>query len=236
MQYAENFHSLGQKSIPFTRLCEMMAANLQGMRGSFEMMHRNGLIWSHLLRLFSAVSVICIGLVFLFGRGAQADSDVIGSSGWDYSDKSRLSFSAPLPTAPDQKFGVGVATSSLLTVSSPSLSTWHRLGHDSVVQSYFNVSGTSPGLSLSAGGAYKLMVHQFRNTNLYLGGGAGLGLVVDDLYFSLAALGGFQFTIPSVSNLLISVDAGPAIQVIDGTANLIISAPGVIGLSLHYLL
>ena len=136
-------------------------------------------------------------------------------------------------------FGLGVGAVSKLTGTDTALVAQFDFSSANSVQAFAGIGGTSP-FSFGLGGLFKRTIKTFSLGGFHLGGGLGLGsgqtLKGSAFFFSVAAIGGFHFSLPGVDRIQISVDAGPVLNVLDGTANLTLGGlSSALGLSLVYL-
>lgn len=102
------------------------------------------------------------------------------------------------------------------------------------IQAFLGVQNTRGNFDFGLGGMYKFTLSGDRRAGFHLGPGFAVGTVGDDFAFSIYGMVGAHFTL--FERLLLSVDGGPMLSVIDGDANFRMRAMGeTLGLGIHYL-
>ncbi len=106
------------------------------------------------------------------------------------------------------------------------------------IQAFLTVPSTRGGFQFGAGGAYKFTIAGNQRAGFHVGPALVLGTVSvlgqSKFAFSLGGAVGAHYTL--VERLILSVDGGPMISVVDGDVNFRLSPFGeFLGLSLHYL-
>lgn len=103
------------------------------------------------------------------------------------------------------------------------------------IQALFGINQSRSAFSFGVGGAYKFTIAGDRRTGFHVGPGFTVGTVHKDFAFTIHGMFGGHFTI--FERLILSVDAGPIFEVIDGDADFRLRPMGnALGLSLHYIL
>lgn len=100
------------------------------------------------------------------------------------------------------------------------------------------INKTLGAFEFGVGGIYKFTVLGDRRTGFHMGPGVSVGTVAvggkSKFGFSISGLAGAHWTI--FDRMIVSVDGGPAVAVVDGDANFSFRPIGdLLGLSLHYL-
>jgi hypothetical protein len=154
----------------------------------------------------------------------------------------------------DMQFGAGLATSTAIMHSATALSSWVTLDHSHHIQGYFSVPGTSGRFQFALGGIYKTIIVGTLRNGFHVGGGLALGVpsysfggmdfdfesgeakTKTPFFFNLIGNAGIHFTLPGVDHILVNLDAGPVLSVIDGNVDFSISGYSpLLGISVHYL-
>ncbi len=99
----------------------------------------------------------------------------------------------------------------------------------------FAVQNTSP-FTFNIGGLYKHKLSHGGNSGFHVGGGLGLGTVASTFGFSVAGVAGIHYNLPGTTDLVLHVDAGPVLTIIDGSATFALSPfSGIFGATLVYM-
>jgi len=101
-----------------------------------------------------------------------------------------------------------------------------------------SVNRTLGTFEFGVGGIYKFTVAGDRRAGFHVGPGVSVGTVAvgakSEFGFGIAGVAGGHWTL--FDRLIVSVDGGPALGVVDGNANFSLKPLGeILGLSLHYL-
>jgi hypothetical protein len=160
---------------------------------------------------------------------------------------------SPTPTnfsTTSKRVGLGFTTAGPLTSGGniPGFSGWFELSGADSLQAVFGIGSTDP-FQFGLGGYFRHRVAGNENAGFHLGGGLLLGTVGNtvtvagvtgsntDFYIAISPLAGFQFNVPTLSNIFMSVDGGLNFVIVDGNFNLsATSLSPALGLSIHYLL
>ena len=137
-----------------------------------------------------------------------------------------------------KQVGLGLSTNTpgLPSVTSSALSGWIHLGTGKALQLTFGVGGTSPKFSMGLGSYYKYTLAASGNTGFHIGGGFGLGSILGKFFFGVGPVAGIHFFFPGLDHLLINMDAGATLTVVDGTVNFLTgNLSSILGASIHYL-
>lgn len=106
------------------------------------------------------------------------------------------------------------------------------------LQTIFTINGTRGNFYFAVGGIYKFTVAGNARAGFHVGPGVTLGTVPtgteSKFGFSLVGLAGGHFTL--FERLILSVDGGPQLSVVDGNTDFRLKPMGeLLGLSVHYL-
>lgn len=144
-----------------------------------------------------------------------------------------LSFFAPKANAAT---AVGVADTSTF-MTGQSISALFSNNKD-WIQAMMNVQGVKGSFRFSVGGAYKFTVAGTERAGFHIGPGLALGTTGtangSKFFFSLVGMFGGHYTL--FERLILSVDGGPVLGVVDGDVDFGVKPMGeLLGLSVHYL-
>jgi hypothetical protein len=106
------------------------------------------------------------------------------------------------------------------------------------IQAMMNLRSVSGDVEFSVGGAYKFTVAGTNRAGFHIGPGLSLGTVAagGESNFAFAIVGMFGGHYTLFERLLLSVDGGPILSVVDGNVDFGIAPMGtLLGLSIHYL-
>ncbi|MCC7440022.1 MAG: hypothetical protein IT285_00215 [Bdellovibrionales bacterium] len=150
----------------------------------------------------------------------------------------------------NSRTGLGLSAATVL-VNATALSSIHLIDDKNAVQTYFAI-GTSSPFGFGLGGMYKHTVAGDRKAGLHIGGGLGLGTAGSTaaaqafgiggnssvFYLTFGGNAGVHFSVTREDNVLISVDGGVILNIVDGNASFGIRgfSDDTLGLSVHYLL
>lgn len=176
---------------------------------------------------------------------------VSGSALWAAPPAKRAPAAAPSATArADEpvrsrfsRLGLGLSTISVGNASS-AFSIWGDIDTKKSFQGLFAIGSTDP-FQFGVGGALRFTVSGNQATGFHLGGGLNLGSIANPnaaatgsataFYIVIQPLAGIHFSLPSLSNIQLSLDGGPSFQVVDGDFQLGIGGlSSALGLSVHY--
>lgn len=106
------------------------------------------------------------------------------------------------------------------------------------LQTYMAIESTQGAFTFGLGAIYKFTVAGDAKTGFHVGPGFSVGTVPvsgkSKFAFSIFGMAGGHFTI--FDRLILSVDAGPMVSVVDGDANFRMKPMGeLLGLGVHYL-
>lgn len=140
--------------------------------------------------------------------------------------------------------GMGLSTARNLTFTETALTGWMDLGDGNAIQAFAALGGIDPFV-FGVGGLFKRTVLGSEQSGLHLGGGLGIGTVAgvgatggatSNFAFALNGIAGFHFIVPNTERMLISLDGGPAMTIIDDNIDVTMGAIGsLLGLSVIYL-
>jgi hypothetical protein len=146
-----------------------------------------------------------------------------------------------------KKYGVGIAAVERLTGTTTALTGSVQFSQDDLFQAFFGIGGTNGAFQFGIAGLYKHTVTEAESVGFHVGGGFGVANVVssvtvgattvssDKMAFALTAIGGIHFSLPQVSRLKFSVDAGPILTISDNVTDFSIQALSpALGLSVIY--
>ncbi len=155
-----------------------------------------------------------------------------------YGKFDRIKYSRSQTQGPRSKqMGLGISSGSTSVVyldAAPSL--WLNMGRRQALQIYMGVKQTSPGLTFGVGGTYKYTLSGNAHSGLHVGGGLGLGTVIDSFFVNFSGVGGIHMFIPGLDHILFNFDAGLTLSVIGGKVQFFASGfSPILGLSVHYL-
>lgn len=110
--------------------------------------------------------------------------------------------------------------------------------NDDWLQTIFTINGTRGNFYFAVGGIYKFTIAGNARAGFHVGPGVTLGTVPtgtgSEFGFSLVGLAGGHFTL--FERLILSVDGGPQLSVVDGNTDFRLKPMGeLLGLSVHYL-
>ncbi len=133
------------------------------------------------------------------------------------------------------QWGLGISSADNIIPVAVAASFWLAFNQDSALQGYFGILATSP-FTFGVGALYKHTVAGGNYAGLHLGGGLGLGTVQGVFNLNIDAVVGFHFFLPSLKNILVNVDFGPSLNILDGATNFKVGGLGtILGLSIHYI-
>ncbi|OFZ19245.1 MAG: hypothetical protein A2X94_05670 [Bdellovibrionales bacterium GWB1_55_8] len=139
-----------------------------------------------------------------------------------------------------KRLGFGLASVEGFTMGSASLLGVLELNTDNALHVYLTLPSTSP-FQFSVGSAFKHVVARKDRASVHVGAGLALGTIATtsasaDFLLSVAGVVGLELGFPGADNVIIHLDGGPAIQVLDGEADFGIGAfSGLLGLSVAYM-
>lgn len=138
-----------------------------------------------------------------------------------------------LPVNAESRIGLGYFDSDNLSRQGDNLSALYSVNED-WAQAFFGIYHTNDSFSFSIGGAYKFTVMGDKNAGLHIGPGLAMGTVNDKFLFSAYGLAGFHYAI--LDRLMVSVDGGPILNLVDDEVDFSLQPAGnLLGLSVHYL-
>lgn len=159
-------------------------------------------------------------------------------------------------------FGLGLATTQnlvssatlVLAGSTTALSGLLDIGGGNVVQANVGIGSTSGGFSFGVSGFFKHTLFGGKSAGFHAGGGLGLGTMGSGsslasvasataattsktvFVVGLAGLAGVHAMFPGSDDVLLSVDGGPLLTIVDGSANFMMGGlSSALGFSVHYL-
>lgn len=132
---------------------------------------------------------------------------------------------------------LGVADTSNVSTGQSLSALFSTAGGD-WIQALLGVESTRGSFVFGLGGIYKFTVAGNARTGFHVGPGATIGTVAvggkSKFAFGFSGLAGGHFTL--FDRLMLSVDGGPMLAVVDGDANFALKPMGtLLGLSVHYL-
>jgi hypothetical protein len=106
------------------------------------------------------------------------------------------------------------------------------------IQAYFGVNDTSGGFHFGLGGAYKFTIAGTGAAGIHVGPGLSLGNMAtgngNKIFFTIQGLVGGHITV--LDRLILGVDGGPILAIVDGDTSFRLKPTGqILGLSVHYL-
>ncbi|HTL12439.1 MAG TPA: hypothetical protein VL588_08115 [Bdellovibrionota bacterium] len=148
-----------------------------------------------------------------------------------------------VPTAGNTRTGIGITAGGTF-IGTSGVSTYHIFDEANALQTYFGIAGVNGVFRFGMGAQYKHTVAGSQRAGLHIGGGLGLGTTAGAaaagsvFFIEFTGNVGIHFTVGHDDNVLISVDAGPGISIVNGAADFAIKSPtdDTLGLSVHYLL
>lgn len=154
-----------------------------------------------------------------------------------------LALSAPAFAAPrsiasngSSMTALGIADTSNVSVSQ-SISAMFSMNRN-WLQTFMTIDRTQGTFVFGLGGIYKFTVAGDARTGFHVGPGFAIGTVPvngkSKFAFSIFGMAGAHYTL--FNNLILSVDGGPMVSVVDGDANFQMKPMGeTLGLGIHYL-
>jgi hypothetical protein len=133
-----------------------------------------------------------------------------------------------------KRHGLGFASISTGVGNSTVLTGWIPFKPSMGIQAYLGIPTTAGSFNFLAGGAFKATVAGNSQAAIHVGGNLLMGAVASNFTVAFGGLAGAHFNIaPSV---LFSVDGGPQLTIIGGTANFSLGAlSSLLGASLMFL-
>jgi len=131
-------------------------------------------------------------------------------------------------------YGLGFASMSTGVGNSTMLTGWIPFKPSMGIQAYLGVPTTAGSFNFLAGGAFKATIAGNSQAAIHVGGNLLLGALASNFTVAFGGLAGAHFTVaPSV---LLSVDGGPQLTIVGGTANFSLGAlSSLLGASLIFL-
>lgn len=130
------------------------------------------------------------------------------------------------------RLGVGFSNTDNVT-SGQSLSALYTMNRGRI-QAFFGIYNTNDHFDFAIGGAYKFTIIGDQSAGLHIGPGIAIGSARDDFLFTVYGVIGFHYMI--VDHLMLSMDGGPILKVVDGEVDFSVEPMGdqMLGLSIHY--
>lgn len=147
----------------------------------------------------------------------------------------------------DHRFGLGVMTTTagILVPGGGAITGWIGLTPGLGIQPLIDISTTSPTMQMAAGALIKYTVVQLSTGGFHIGAGLTLGSATSKnpadnggnaLTVGIAGVFGAHFLVPGTTNILVSADGGPQININGGHADFILEPLSLgLGLSLIYM-
>ena len=131
-------------------------------------------------------------------------------------------------------YGLGFASVTTGIGNSTMLTGWIPFKPSMGIQAYLGIPTTAGSFNFLAGGAFKATVAGNSQAAIHVGGNLLMGALMSNFAVVFGGLAGAHFNIaPSV---LFSVDGGPQLQIVGGTANFSLGAfSSLLGASLIFL-
>jgi hypothetical protein len=143
----------------------------------------------------------------------------------------------------DYVYGVGFATANHLTFTDTSVTGWLELGDGNAIQAFAALGGVDP-FAFGIGGLFKRTVIGTQASGVHFGGGVGIGTTAgggtssanSNFTFALSGVAGFHFIVPNTERILINLDGGPTMTIVDDDVDFTVGALSpVLGLSVLFL-
>jgi opacity protein-like surface antigen len=132
------------------------------------------------------------------------------------------------------RFGLGLASITTGVGNSTVLTGWIPLKQSMGFQPYLGIPSTAGSFSFITGTAFKVTVAGNSQAAFHLGGNVLLGSTSNLFYLGLGGLIGVHYA--PAQSVLLSVDGGPQLSLLDGNANFSMGAlSSVLGASLIFL-
>lgn len=206
----------------------------------------------------SQTSVILVFLALaglLMNSGAQAQPREKKAKSSE-SAKETVTETAAAPSAP-KRMALGLSSNAAFS-GEGALTGAIELDPKTLIQGYLTVPSSSP-FTFILGGAFKYTIHENSSAGLHVGGGAAIGTAAKsaasaaaaaaaaaltgattstsstDLFFELGGIAGIHAPFPGVSNMMIHLDAGPALHLQSNANDFAVGTfGGLLGASILY--
>jgi hypothetical protein len=157
------------------------------------------------------------------------------------SEESVSTRSESSPSMSDKRWGLGFQTFNSFGGSNTALSAIFDVSPNGTLQPFFTIGSTSP-FNFGMGAFYRHTLAGGHNLGFHAGGGLGFGsvnaggLAGGKFFLVFNGMGGFHFTVPEVRNVVITLDGGPILQIVDGNTDFSIRGlSSAMGFGIHYL-
>ncbi len=83
------------------------------------------------------------------------------------------------------------------------------------LQAFFSIPSTSPYFNIGGAAIYKRTIAESRGAGFHVGGGLGMANQNNNFAMNLSAVGGFHFELPGLSHVMVHLDGGPTLALVN---------------------